>query len=65
MHKRKTTDDDKAFRNLKVDKTTTETDFPLSSHPSQVSQENEFGDESLLVVTANNISVATKRKRSK
>ena len=42
--------------------TTTGTDLPFSSHASQA---EEQVDESMMVVTANNISMPSRRRRSK
>ena len=44
---------------------TTETEFPLSSHPSQDVSSSGRGEESMLVLTANNVSMASKRRRQK
>ena len=45
---------------------TTETDMPFSSHPSQDAYTTgDHADESMLVMTANNLTMATKKTRSK
>ena len=66
MHKHKTMDLEQVETPVNQTRTehgaTTGTDLPFSSHPSQVEDQV---DESMMVMTANNISMPSKRRRSK
>ena len=64
MHKRLTLQISDIPSEEKTGGRTTETDFPLSSHPSQdVSSSGRVEETSMMVLTANNVSMPSKRRR--